>query len=193
MRNNKMKIKKYRLNSSQINKLEKSKIIIDNGVCSLETNSDILGIEINFLGKAEITPQLPNGWIMQGNSSKMLIISLQGFPISNSILFTYVGTIKILNAIVCNKNGERISVFTKQTSANWNDQTFDFSIDTTNWGDYKSRKAVGKVKKTKYILPDYNLPKVEKTKIQNTRKTTETTPTYTTGTSSGSSSGSGGY
>ena len=48
MRNNKMKIKKYRLNSSQINKLEKSKIIIDNGVCSLETNSDILGIEINF-------------------------------------------------------------------------------------------------------------------------------------------------
>jgi hypothetical protein len=188
-----MKIKKYRLNSSQINKLEKSKIIIDNGVCSLETNSDILGIEINFLGKAEITPQLPNGWIMQGNSSKMLIISLQGFTISNSILFTYVGTIKILNAIVCNKNGERISVFTKQTSPNWNDQTFDFSIDTTNWGDYKSRKAVGKVKKTKYILPDYNLPKVEKTKIKNTRKTTETTPTYTTGTSSGSSSGSGGY
>ena len=55
----------------------------------------------------------------------------------------------------------------------------------------KINESKHKIKKTIYNLPDYNLPKVDKTKIKTRRRTTTATPTYTTG--GGSSGGSGGY
>jgi len=66
-----------------------STIICNDGECSIESNVDILGIEIDFVGIADITPTLPDGWIMQGNKNKMLLIGLQGLPIKNQKLFTF--------------------------------------------------------------------------------------------------------
>ena len=62
---------------SEINTLNKdipdkgyATIICNNGLCSLDSNVDIAGIQIDFNGKVEITPTLPEAWIMQGNKSK---------------------------------------------------------------------------------------------------------------------------
>ena len=79
-----------------------SKIICNGGECSIQSNVDILGIEIDFIGTADITPTLPDGWIMQGNKNKMLLIALQGLPVKNQKLFTYEGTFTIKKVIVAN-------------------------------------------------------------------------------------------
>mgnify|MGYP003132554524 CR=1 FL=1 len=164
----------------------KSSIICDNGDCFIESNVDIMGIEIDFIGKAKITPTLPDGWIMQGNKSKMLLFTLQNLPIKNQKLFTYFGSIKINNIIIVNNDAKSIFCEIKNVNPTWIRQDWSMDLEADNWDNFKSKVQKGKVSKTKYNLPDYGLPKVDKTKIKKTRRTTAT---Y----SSGSSRGSGGY
>jgi hypothetical protein len=168
---------------------EKAFIMADNGICSLETYAGVMGVQLHFIGEAEITPELPEGWILQGNNNTILMFTLGNNPIQNQTLFTYKGYIKIVKAIISNGKGEQLSERIKEVNSNWDSQSFDFSIDTSSWEDYKDTKRVGKVNRTTYNLPDYNLPKVEK-QIK-TRSRTTTRPTYTSG--SGSSGSSGGY
>jgi hypothetical protein len=160
LKKDRIRIKKPRLE-------EKAIITIDNGICSLEADVGVMGIELKFEGKAEITPQLPEGWILQGNNNTIIIFTLQTNPIQNQTLFSYVGSVEIIGAIISNDKGERLSERIKRNYSNWGSQEFDFSVDTSSWEDYKDTKRVGKVKKTTYNLPDYDLPKVEKkTKIK---------------------------
>ena len=165
----------------------KSSIICNNGSCSIESNVDILGIEIDFTGTADITPTLPEGWIMQGNKNKMLLIGLQGLTIKNLQLFTYEGTIKIKRVIVANKESKRILCNIQNVNPTWKNQYWDTSIEADTWDNFKSNVKKGKATKTKYNLPYYGLPKVDKTKIKKTKRRTSTS------TSGGSSGGSGGY
>ena len=146
----------------------------------------ICGIEIDFTGTADITPTLPEGWIMQGNKSKMLLIGLQGLAVKDLQLFTYEGTIKIKRVIIANKEGKRILCNIENVNPTWKNQYWDTSIEADTWDNFKSNVKKGKATKTKYNLPDYDLPKVDKTKIKTKRRTT----TSTSGVSSG---GSGGY
>ena len=173
---------------SKYNKAElatgKSTIICNNGSCSIECDVDILGIEIDFTGTADITPTLPEGWIMQGNKSKMLLIGLQGLAIKNSELFTYEGTINIKKVVVANKEAKRIICNIENVNPTWKNQYWDTSIEADTWDNFKSNVKKGKATTTKYNLPDYGLPKVDKTKIKTKR---------TTSTSGVSSGGSGGY
>jgi len=157
----------------------KSTIICNNGSCSIESNVDIMGIEIDFIGIVSITPTLPDGWIMQGNKSKMLLFGLQGLVIKNQKLFTYEGTIKLKKVVVGNKEGKQIICNIQNVKPTWLHQNWRFDIDTSSWEDYKDTKRVGKVKKTIYNLPDYDLPKVEKkTKIKRTKASSRSTGGY---------------
>ena len=168
-----------------------SKIICNGGECSIESNVDILGIEIDFIGTADITPTLPDGWIMQGNKNKMLLIALQGLPVKNQKLFTYEGTFTIKKVIVANNEAKRIICNIEKVNPTWTEQNWSMDIEADNWDNFKSKVKKGKATTTKYNLPDYGLPKVKpikKTKIKTRRRTT--TSTYTGG---GSSGGSGGY
>ena len=167
---------------------EKVIIIADTGICSLEADVGVMGIQLKFKGKAEITPELPEGWILQGNNNTIIIFTLQNNPIQNQTLFSYKGSVEIVSAIVSNNKGERLSRRFKSSYSNWGSQSFDFSVDTSSWEDYKDTKRVGKVKKTTYNLPDYDLPKVDK-QIKTKKRSQRT---YRRTTSSGSS-GSGGY
>lgn len=176
-----VKLKKPRLQ-------EKAIIMADNGICSLEADVGVMGIQLKFKGMAQITPELPKGWILQGNNNTIIIFTLQNNPIQNQTLFSYVGSIKIVKAIVSNNKGEQLSEQIKEVNSNWGSQSFDFSIDASSWEDHKDTKRVGKVKKTTYNLPDYNLPKVDK-QIKTKKRSQRT---YRRTTSSGSSS-SGGY
>ena len=141
---------------------EKAFIMADNGICSLETYAGVMGVQLHFIGEAEITPELPEGWILQGNNNTILMFTLGANPIQNQELFTYKGYIKIVKAIISNDKGEQLSERIKEVNSNWSSQSFDFSIDASSWEDYKDTKRVGKVNRTRYNLPDYNLPKVDK-------------------------------
>ena len=83
--------KKDLLRKAKFRKEQKAMILVDNGVCSLQADVDVMGIQFEFNGTAEITPQLPEGWILQGNAKRMIIITLQGNPIQNQALFNYKG------------------------------------------------------------------------------------------------------
>tara|TARA_Y100001937_G_scaffold101903_1_gene139926 strand:- start:646 stop:1179 length:534 start_codon:yes stop_codon:yes gene_type:complete len=171
--------KKDRIRIRKPKRQEKAIIMVDNGICSLEADVGVMGIQLEFRGKAEITPDLPEGWILQGNRSRMIMFTLQALPIQNQTLFTYTGSIDILKAIVSNDKGEQLSEAIKTSNSNWDSQSFNFMVDTTSWEDYKDTKRVGKVKKTIYNLPDYDLPKVEKkTKIKRTQASSRSTGGY---------------
>ena len=172
----------------------KAKIICNNGECSITSDTDILGIELEFNGVAEITPSLPENWILQGNKTKIIIFTTQSVPIKNSTLFSYIGDMKIIKSIVVNTQAQKILSDIENVKFKWNNQNWNLNQESENWENFKDRVKVGKVNKTSYVLPDYNLPKVEKTEIKTKRKAVTTTPTYTTGGgSTGGSGGSGGY
>ena len=153
---------------SKYNKRElatgKSTIICNNGSCSIECDVDILGIEIDFTGTASITPTLPEGWIMQGNKNKMLLIGLQGLAIKNQELFTYEGTIKLKKVVVANKEAKRIRCNIENVNPTWTRQNWSMDIEADTWDNFKSNVKKGKATTTKYNLPDYDLPKAEPTK-----------------------------
>jgi len=157
---------------------EKAIIMVDNGICSLQADVGVMGIQLKFKGTAQITPELPEEWILQGNNNTIIIFTLGANPIQNQTLFSYVGSIEIVGAIISNDKGERLSERITRNYSNWGSQSFDFSVDTSSWEDYKDTKRVGKVKKTTYNLPDYNLPKVEKKKIKRTQASSRSTGGY---------------
>ena len=165
----------------------KSSIICNDGECFIESNVDILGIEIDFVGIADITPTLPDGWIMQGNKNKMLLIGLQGTPIKNQKLFTYEGSFTIKKVIVANNQARRIICNIENVNPVWTNQQWSMSAEADNWDNFKNKVKKGKATTTKYNLPDYGLPEakpIKKTKIKTRRRTTS---------SRVSSGGSGGY
>ena len=103
-----MKIKD--LNKKYKKKIRLDEIVTincDDGECYLKSSSGVSGIEINFEGQAKITPQLPEGWILQGNNNKLIIFSLQKKTIENQMLFIYEGFMKITSVIACNNKSER--------------------------------------------------------------------------------------
>lgn len=157
---------------------EKAIITIDNGICSLQADVGVMGIQLKFKGTAQITPELPKGWILQGNNNTIIMFTLQSNPIQNQTLFSYKGSIKITNMIISNDKGERLSERITRNYSNWGSQSFDFSVDTSSWEDYKDTKRVGKVKRTTYNLPDYDLPKVKKKKIKRTQASSRSTGGY---------------
>ena len=142
----------------------KSSIICNDGDCTIESNVDILGIEIDFTGTADITPTLPDGWIMQGNKNKMLLIGLQGSPIKNQKLFTYEGIINIKRVIVANKDAKQIKCNIKNVTPTWTNQHWDTSLEADQWDNFKSKVKKGRATTTKYNLPDYGLPEAQPTK-----------------------------
>ena len=142
----------------------KSSIICNDGDCTIESNVDILGIEIDFVGIADITPTLPDGWIMQGNKNKMLLIGLQGSPIKNQKLFTYEGSFTIKKVIVANNEAKRIVCNIEKVNPTWTEQNWSMDIEADNWDNFKSRVKKGKATTTKYNLPDYGLPEAQPTK-----------------------------
>ena len=164
-------------------------ISYENGECLISSNTDIMGIEIHFTGKVNIKPTLPEGWYLRGNSSKIIIFTMQNVPIKNQLLFQYEGTIKLNKAIVANVEGKQIKCVVKKDESQWTKQNWSLDVEADTWDNFKSNVKKGKATKTKYNLPDYDLPKVDNTKIKTKRRTT--TSSYTTG--GGSSGGSGGY
>ena len=93
--NKKDRIRKYNARLE-----EKAIITIDNGICSLQADVGVMGIQLKFKGTAQITPELPEEWILQGNNNTIIIFTLGANPIQNQTLFSYVGFVEIVGAII---------------------------------------------------------------------------------------------
>tara|TARA_R100001594_G_scaffold114015_2_gene148871 strand:+ start:1615 stop:2148 length:534 start_codon:yes stop_codon:yes gene_type:complete len=147
-------------------------IICDKGECSISSDTDILGIEIYFSGKADITPELPEGWYLRGNKSKIIIFSMQNVPIKNSLLFKYNGIVNIKRVIVANSEAKQFRCRIRKDKSQWVRQDWSMSAEAGTWDDFKDITPNGKVKKTSYVIND-DLPEVEpikKTKKQIRRR-----------------------
>mgnify|MGYP003675541958 CR=1 FL=1 len=177
----------YKFNRKPVGK---ATVYCNDGRCALDTDQEIMGIELTFKGNAEITPELPEGWIMQSNGNKIIMFTLQNIPIQKTELFSYAGSVEITNIIIANKDAKQVVCYIIKDTSKWYNQDSSFNIETANWNDIKNKTKKGSVKTTSYKLPDYGLPKVDKTKIKKTKRRTSTS-SYTTG--GGSSGGSGGY
>ena len=138
------------------------RINCDGGECSLESPSDVAGIEINFKGNAIITPQLPEGWILQGSNNKIIMFSLQNIPIQNQLLFTYEGFMQVISVVACNPQGQRFHETFRKSPISWGSSNWSMDVEADTWENFKDKRRTAKVKRTSYNLPDYNLPKVEK-------------------------------
>ena len=154
---------------SEINEKNKVKIsegnaniICNDGSCSIDSNIGIMGIEINYTGKAEITPQLPEGWFLQGSNSKMLIFTLQQIPIEKTELFTYEGLVEIKSVIVADIEAKKVPTNIIKVKPKWENQDWSMNVEGVTWENFKDKSKKGIINKTKYNLPDYDLPKVEK-------------------------------
>ena len=154
-------------------KTERATITCNDGECFLDADTDVLGIELNFKGQVQITPELPEGWVMQGNKNKILIFRLQGPAITKQLLFTYKGYIIISKAIICDSKGVRFSEIISKQNIDFTKQHSNFDIQADTWDSIKDKTQKGSVKRTSYKLPDYGLPKLDKTK-KFTRKKRET-------------------
>ena len=164
-------------------------ISCEKGECSISSDTDIMGIELTFKGKATITPQLPEGWYLRGTKTKMLIFTLQNAPIRNHLLFTYVGDVKIDSIITSNSEANRIFTIIKKDKSSWGNQDWSLNSEYGNWDNFKEIRTNGKVNKTSYVIDD-DLPEIKKTKIRKTVKTsTPEQEDITTGYTGGSSGG----
>ena len=130
-------------------------IICDKGECYVNSPVELAGIEIKYKGPAIIKPALPEGWVLRGSGGHIIIFSLNGVPIKDSLLFTYTGIIKIKNTLASSPKGEKVSSAYLVNSPNWEDEqaigTFD--IDTTNWADMKDNKKNGSVRRNQVNIP----------------------------------------
>ena len=136
----------------------------DDGECYVESASGVAGIEINFKGQARITPQLPEGWILQGNGSKLIIFNLENKTLQNHLLFTYEGFMQITSVIACNSKAERYNETFRKSPIGWGSSNWSMDVETNTWNNFKDKRRKGKVRVTSYNLPDYNLPEVKPTK-----------------------------
>ena len=138
-------------------------ISCEEGECLISSNTEIMGIEINFRGKANITPELPEGWYLRGNNSKIIIFTLQNVPIKNQLLFKYEGVIELKKVIVANTEAKQFKCIIKKNKSKWLNQDWSMNIEADTWDNFKDITPNGKVKKTSYIIDD-DLPKAEPTK-----------------------------
>ena len=141
----------------------KATIILDKGECSISSDTEIMGIEIDFKGKAIITPKLPQGWYLRGSESKIIMFTMQNVPIKDSSLFHYQGTMELKKVILANTEAKQFKCIIKRDESNWGRQDWSLSTEAGTWENFKDITPDGKVKKTSFIIDD-DLPEVVPTK-----------------------------
>ena len=176
--------KVYKFNTSRVGP-RKATISCEQGECNLDSEVDIMGIQVHFKGNAEITPQLPEGWILQGNNNKMIMFALSGVAIKKQTLFTYKGKINISNLILSDKNANKVTCGRQISRDDWENQPNHLDSDASNWDEMEIKKSTDKIRKTIYNLPDYNLPEVDKKQIKKQQRRTRATTTTGSGSMGG--------
>jgi len=81
------------------------------GVAFLESNDNILGLELDITSQMQSESLLGEGFLFSGNKNKIIIASLNNKPLDNKELFKYNGVLKI-NSVIAGVmlNGKAVKV-----------------------------------------------------------------------------------
>ena len=112
----------------------------EDGECYLQSDSGVAGIEIKFKGQAIITPQLPEGWILQGRNNKLVIFTLEDKTLNNQLLFTYEGFVQITSVIACNNEAQRYEEIFTKSPISWGSSDWALDSEADSWENFKDKK-----------------------------------------------------
>ena len=126
------------------------------GECSLIYKQEVAALEFRFAGKIEISPNLPNGWLIKANNNKMIIIALQKDVSLDELLFSYIGKLKIESVYLYNWELEKRRLPIALQGVDYPEEissyveTMDIRIEKLSGTlDYNPEKKI--IKKTKII------------------------------------------
>lgn len=87
-----------------------AELINDNGVIRINTDGTVAGIQMEISGNSRITrAMIPEGWQLHQSDRVILLISLDGSPLTDDVLFTYEGNLVVESTLIADWHGNGIA------------------------------------------------------------------------------------
>ena len=127
----------------------RAKIKYGRGIVTCETNGEVAALEINFRGNINAVKKLGEGWSIRAGKNKMIIWSFAQSEFTPE-LFSYIGSLEILDAYIVTWKKKKIKVIVENLSRNnWNDNTGQWQSDARKPEEIQTEKYIRKkLKKT---------------------------------------------
>ncbi|QDP59720.1 MAG: hypothetical protein Unbinned2990contig1001_40 [Prokaryotic dsDNA virus sp.] len=131
------------------------------GEVTFDMGDKVIGFEIDYKGKCELENyDIPN-WLFQGNTKKIIGVSLDGKPIGLNPFLKYIGKFSIQNCIIVNTDMQsyQVSCYENITD-HFENQIETFSSDNRYFNELDNNdnnKGIQKITKTKLNLVTKNL------------------------------------
>ena len=116
-----------KINRKSLQKCTQGRLRYGRGEVTFEGNGEVAGFEIDYTGGIKGINKLDEGWIIKIGRKKIIIISLSEKPLSE-LLFTYIGSLKIINCVFVNWDEE---IYTAKVK---NLNTGEWNRNTGQWG-----------------------------------------------------------
>lgn len=132
-------------------------LLYGNGEVVLEENTEVVGLQIHFMGKINVISKLPDNFNVILADGKILIYSLE-LSVLPEMLFTYNGVFRITQCIASTNEGGKIDVSPVNNNLGfWSKNTSIYDAGS-EWESYSGNYIIGK----KVLRQKNNIPKVEK-------------------------------
>lgn len=132
-------------------------LLYGNGEVVLEGNTDVVGLQIHFMGKINIESKLPDNFNIVLANGKMLIYSMDLSIIPN-MLFTYNGAMRITQCIASDNQGKGVTISSINNNLGFWTKTNGTWDTGSDWDSYSGSYKVG----NKVLRQKNNIPKIEK-------------------------------
>ncbi len=132
-------------------------LLYGNGEVVLEENTEVVGLQIHFMGKINVVSKLPDNFNVILADGKILIYSLE-LSVLPEMLFTYNGAFRITQCIASTDQGEKVNVFPSNNNLGFWSKTNSTYDTGSEWENYSGGYRYG----AKVYIQKNNIPKVEK-------------------------------
>ena len=121
-----------------------AKIKYGRGIATCETNGEIAAIEINYVGKIKGVKKLGEGWNIAIGKNKMIIWSLAQTEFTPE-LFTYIGSLKLIDCYIVTWQKEKIKGSVENLSKNnWEQNTGEWQSEARKPEEIQTEKYIRK-------------------------------------------------
>jgi len=132
-------------------------LLYGNGEVVLESNTEVVGLQIHFMGKINIESKLPDTFNIILANGKILIYSMD-LSVIPEILFTYNGAMKITQCIASDNQGKSVAISSINNNLGFWTKTNGTWDTGSTWDSYAGGYRVG----NKVLRQKNNIPKMEK-------------------------------
>tara|TARA_Y100000401_G_scaffold38325_1_gene28910 strand:+ start:10385 stop:10936 length:552 start_codon:yes stop_codon:yes gene_type:complete len=128
----------------------KAKLIIIKGIAYFDCDINIVGMQMNTKGSGTIVNTMPDNWIVQQGSGKIIIVDTSGQGTKQAELFQVDGKLKLSNIILCDKD---LNVVQNVTSSDTHQHQWNKSLesnldtDTRTWDNMQTENITMKTSK----------------------------------------------